>query len=251
MWPSWTRAGLLDTESVYILETTLGSIHALIPICGWLMVLRSAVGITHSLRSDLWWTIPFHFGESLVNRLYSEIDQTYLSIEAQCVNHHYPRWTATGGSGDERQKFPFLETLNFWCNPWHHGVKLWASMPIEAKTGPWSQARREQVHKYAIAYLWASKKCLFVYLKSLNFNKNTGVSKLDLAVAQVTVVVTQGYIKDRSIPVFPFAICVPPLGMLGETLQGGVLHSPLPSKFGPLLPAPKVFLFFKLTLCAP
>ncbi len=36
-----------------------------------------------------------HFGESLVNRLYSEIGQTYLSIEAQCVSHHYPRWTAT------------------------------------------------------------------------------------------------------------------------------------------------------------
>ena len=36
-----------------------------------------------------------HFGESLVNRLYSEIDHTYLSIEAQCVSHHYPRCTAT------------------------------------------------------------------------------------------------------------------------------------------------------------
>ncbi len=32
---------------------------------------------------------------SLVVRLYSEIDHTYLSIEAQCVSHHYPRWTAT------------------------------------------------------------------------------------------------------------------------------------------------------------
>ncbi len=142
----------------------------------WIFVLRSAVGMTHSLRSDLWWTIPFrvllghfgvpivsltikptlarhtgvrrvfgsrqsdhvitfgqsqstyhiqplrctwvvlwlfcfrstpqrslilsplsrvHFGESLVKRLYSEIDHTYLSIEAQCVSHHYPRWTAT------------------------------------------------------------------------------------------------------------------------------------------------------------
>ncbi len=30
------------------------------------------------------------FGESLVIRLYSEIDQTYLSIEAQCVSHYYP-----------------------------------------------------------------------------------------------------------------------------------------------------------------
>ncbi len=36
-----------------------------------------------------------HFGESLVVRLYSEIDHTYLSIETQCVSHHYPRWTAT------------------------------------------------------------------------------------------------------------------------------------------------------------
>ncbi len=36
-----------------------------------------------------------HFGESLVNRLYSESDHTYLSIEAQCVSQHYPRWTAT------------------------------------------------------------------------------------------------------------------------------------------------------------
>ncbi len=35
------------------------------------------------------------FGESLVNRLYSEIDQTYVSIEAQCVRNHYPRLTAT------------------------------------------------------------------------------------------------------------------------------------------------------------
>ncbi len=55
------------------------------------LVLRSAVGMTHSLRSDLWWTIPLrillgqfwdtswipadqvclsHFGESLVIRLY-------------------------------------------------------------------------------------------------------------------------------------------------------------------------------------
>ncbi len=27
--------------------------------------------------------------------LIPEIDHTYLSIEAQCVSHHYPRWTAT------------------------------------------------------------------------------------------------------------------------------------------------------------
>ncbi len=76
-------------------------------------LLRSAVGTTHSLWSDLWWTIPFHalldhFGIPIgsltikstlarhtVVRLYSEIDQTYLSIEAQCVSHYYPRWTAT------------------------------------------------------------------------------------------------------------------------------------------------------------
>ncbi len=60
--------------------------------------------MTHDLRSDLWWTIPFRIWStfngpykspwSLVVRLYSEIDHTYLSIEAQCVSHHYPRWTA-------------------------------------------------------------------------------------------------------------------------------------------------------------
>ena len=39
----------------------------------------------------------YHFAFCLVilGYLYSEIDQTYLSIEAQCVSHHYPRWTAT------------------------------------------------------------------------------------------------------------------------------------------------------------
>ncbi len=32
-----------------------------------------------------------HFGESLVIRLYSEIDQIHLSSEAQCVSHHLPQ----------------------------------------------------------------------------------------------------------------------------------------------------------------
>ncbi len=36
-----------------------------------------------------------HFGESLVVRLYSEIDHIHLSSESQCVSHLYPRWTAT------------------------------------------------------------------------------------------------------------------------------------------------------------
>ncbi len=31
-----------------------------------------------------------HFGESLVVRSYSEIDQIHLSSEAQCVSHHLP-----------------------------------------------------------------------------------------------------------------------------------------------------------------
>ncbi len=131
------------------------------------VLLRSAVGKTHDLRSDLWWTIPLHilldrfgiplgfqpiksalarhsgvqvpvilsvptglhglcfgfcfagplpqrslshgpllrvyFGESLVVRLFSEIDHIHLSIEAQCVSHHYPQWTATG------DKLPHLQ----------------------------------------------------------------------------------------------------------------------------------------------
>ncbi len=31
-----------------------------------------------------------HFGEALIVRLYSEIDQIHLSSEAQCVSHHLP-----------------------------------------------------------------------------------------------------------------------------------------------------------------
>ncbi len=32
-----------------------------------------------------------HFGESLIVRLYSEIDHIHLSSEAQCVSHLYPQ----------------------------------------------------------------------------------------------------------------------------------------------------------------
>ncbi len=72
----------------------------LIPFRKWhYRVLRSAVGKTHDLRSDLWWTIPLdisldHFGIPFwfqPIRLYSEIDQIHLSSEAQCVSHHLPQ----------------------------------------------------------------------------------------------------------------------------------------------------------------
>ncbi len=44
------------------------------------------------LRSLLHGTLSrVHFGESLVVRLYSEIDQIHLSSEAQCVSHHLPQ----------------------------------------------------------------------------------------------------------------------------------------------------------------
>ncbi len=53
-----------------------------------LQLLRSAVGMTHDLRSDLWWTIPLRI---LLVRLHSEIDHIHLSSEAQCVSHLYPQ----------------------------------------------------------------------------------------------------------------------------------------------------------------
>ncbi len=34
--------------------------------------------------------LSVHFGESLIIRLYSEIDHIHLSSEAQCVSHHLP-----------------------------------------------------------------------------------------------------------------------------------------------------------------
>ncbi len=129
------------------------------PMSTWWHVLRSAVGMTHSLRSDLWWNIPFHalldhfgipigsltikstlarhtgvrrvcvsrqpnrctwvvlwlfcfrstpkrslilgplsrvhVGESLVVRLYSEIDHIHLAVKLGVSAIIYPRWTAT------------------------------------------------------------------------------------------------------------------------------------------------------------
>ncbi len=58
-------------------------------------MLRSAVGKTHDLRSDLWWTLPLrslldHFGIPFGSQ-YSEIDHIHLSVSAII----YPRWTAT------------------------------------------------------------------------------------------------------------------------------------------------------------
>ncbi len=78
-------------------------------------VLRSAVGMTHDLRSDLWWTIPLRillgqFLGYLVVRLYSEIDHIHLSSEAQCVSHLYPQVDChTSASA-----FHFTIRI-FWC----------------------------------------------------------------------------------------------------------------------------------------
>ncbi len=94
--------------------------------CGQLWVRHMFCG------RDLWWTIPLHifhwscwdtlwiptdhmdlingplsrvrFGESLVFRLYSEIDHLHLSSEAQCVSHLLP-------SGDCHTGLPFLHPL--------------------------------------------------------------------------------------------------------------------------------------------
>ncbi len=63
------------------------------------------------------------FGESLVKRLYSEIDQTYLSIEAQCVSHYYPRWTATDGGRDGCYQVHYLPpSLSYLVNNYTHWV---------------------------------------------------------------------------------------------------------------------------------
>ncbi len=67
----------------------------------WSNLLRSAVGKTHDLRSDLWWTIPLRilldqwmlgtFNQHLPMISESEIDHIHLSSEAQCVSHLYPQ----------------------------------------------------------------------------------------------------------------------------------------------------------------
>ncbi len=45
-------------------------------------VLRSAVGMTHSLRSDLWWTIPFHVLLDYTQKLTKSTLAMKLSVSA-------------------------------------------------------------------------------------------------------------------------------------------------------------------------
>ena len=52
------------------------------------MSLFSNTGPLRILLGQIW--------DTLIVRLYSEIDHIHLSSEAQCVSHLYPRWTATG-----------------------------------------------------------------------------------------------------------------------------------------------------------
>ncbi len=56
-------------------------------------VLRSAVGKTHDLRSDLWWTIPLHIFLDYTQKSTKSTLAVKLSVSAII----YPRWTATSG----------------------------------------------------------------------------------------------------------------------------------------------------------
>ncbi len=71
-------------------------------------MLRSAVGMTHGLRSDLWWTIPLRilldqfWDTSLVIRLYSDqiilklySTKSTLAVKLSVSAIIYPWWTAT------------------------------------------------------------------------------------------------------------------------------------------------------------
>ncbi len=51
--------------------------------CAWALIFQVR-SLLHGPLSRV------HFGESLVVRLYSEIDQIHHSSEAQCVSHHLP-----------------------------------------------------------------------------------------------------------------------------------------------------------------
>ncbi len=98
--PRWSRDLLVYGKSWFSLSfkpmpinigTYIIQHHRCTWVVLWLFCFRST-----PLRSLIFGPLSrVHFGESLVNRLYSEIDHTYLGIEAQCVSHHYPRWTAT------------------------------------------------------------------------------------------------------------------------------------------------------------
>ncbi len=195
-------------------------------------MLRSAVGMTHDLRSDLWWTIyhfafylvnfgmPYgshmirpalarhtgfqvpvvpakvitwsffgtfhiqptgihglcfgscfsgplplrsllhgplsrvHFGESLVVRLYSEIDHIHLSSEAQCVSHLYPRHIVRELRHSILQ---YLYLVNNAINIRHIYATLKEKSWAETAPG-W---RRFHVHR--MAHFWNSLRTVSIF----------------------------------------------------------------------------------------
>ncbi len=82
------------------------NIHLCQRYCGQLWVWHMVCGQTWDGLYHLvfYLVILGYLSDPSRSRLYSEIDHTYLSIEAQCVSHHYPRWTATKGKYSKTRK---------------------------------------------------------------------------------------------------------------------------------------------------
>ncbi len=81
-------------------------------------VLRSAVGKTHDLRSDLWWIIPLHI---LLDRFGIPLGfQPTLAVKLSVSAIIYPRWTATIGHAPDTgfsPKYFVLRVRVLRCSP--------------------------------------------------------------------------------------------------------------------------------------
>ncbi len=138
------------------------------------------MSIASSTKSRPFIDLKFH-----VIRLYSEIDQTYLSIEAQCVSHYYPRWTATVPFSPKAQDkgcvFSHQNARETFVDIW---TTLLATVPFPEpvspkKTPPWSNFRAPHANFRAPCAL-IRRKWGYISLQGLFFFTEKYIGMLTL-----------------------------------------------------------------------
>ncbi len=87
--------------------------------CWLTIMLRSAVGKTHDLRSDLWWTIPLRI---LLDQFYTQKSTiSTLAVKLSVSAIFTPRWTATykiGCIAHDAQSINEVEGKSCHSNIW-------------------------------------------------------------------------------------------------------------------------------------
>ncbi len=107
-----------STLSTVIFKSTLETIKYLTSTPNtWPPLLRSAVGMTHSLRSDLWWVIPFryllgHFGIPFGSHTIKSALARHTGVQVSLVPAKVIMWSLLTNLG-------FLSPQTYVNQYWH------------------------------------------------------------------------------------------------------------------------------------